>query len=364
MGAGIISSLKQRNLDFQIIGICGPQMIAQGAQSLYPMESINIIGLEGVATNLARIIRLRKKLIDEFLRVNLDVFIGIDAPDFNLKVERILRRAGVPALHYVSPTIWAWRSYRVGKIKQSVSKMLTIYPFEGKLYEQYNIPYQYVGHPLADLIAKKDFSKCRKNLGFNSSDVVVAILPGSRLNEVKRLSPVFLEVATRLASLRLGIKFVTPLASEVISREFHGIIRDQGQKIKIQTVEKHAQEAIAASDVVLTASGTAALEAALIGKPVVVAYIVSKFTYLMVQILGHVKHYSILNHLCETAMVPEFIQKEANMENLADSVMQYLDNQELRNSLTHQFAKIAQQLCCNANDRVADEIVKIARHGK
>ena len=176
MGAGIISSLKQRNLDFQIIGICGPQMIAQGAQSLYPMESINIIGLEGVATNLTRIIRLRKKLLDEFLRVNLDVFIGIDAPDFNLKVERILRQARVPVLHYVSPTIWAWRSYRVGKIKRSVSKMLTIYPFEGKLYEQYNIPYQYVGHPLADLIAKKDFSKCRGNLGFNSSDVVVAIL--------------------------------------------------------------------------------------------------------------------------------------------------------------------------------------------
>ena len=189
-------------------------------------------------------------------------------------------------------------------------------------------------------------------------------MPGSRLSEVRRLSPVFLEVATRLASLRPGIKFVTPLASEVISREFHGIIKNQGQQIKIETVEKHAQEAIAASDVVLTASGTAALEAALIGKPVVVAYKVSKFTYWMVQILGHVKHYSILNHLCETAIVPEFIQKEANLENLTNAVTRYLDNQELRDSLVHQFAKIAQQLCCNANDKVADEIVKIARHGK
>ncbi len=363
LGAGLIGALQAKNLDFQVIGICGPAMTALGAQSLFPMDSLNIVGVEGLAREFRRIARLRKEVVNEFVQSNVDIFVGIDAPDFNLGVERQLKEKGIPALHYVSPTIWAWRGYRIHKIKKSVSKMLTIYPFESQIYQQHNIPFKYVGHPLADALSEVDFSDCRKHLGFQKGDIVVAILPGSRINEVRRLSGVFVAAAELMHSRLPGVKFATPIASQETGEEFRNALRQHGTNIDIQVVENRSHEVMAAADVVLLASGTAALEAALIGKPVVVAYRVSKLTYFLVKLLGNTKNYSVLNHLGETAIIPEFIQRDATAKNLANAVLHYLDDTEYREMVVKKFQEFHKQLRCNANQKAADEVIRMLNQG-
>lgn len=363
LGAGLIGALQSRNLDFQVVGICGPAMTALGAQSLFPMDSLNIVGVEGLAREFRRIVRLRKEIVNEFLQSNVDIFVGIDAPDFNLSVERRLKEKGIPALHYVSPTIWAWRGYRIRKIKKSVTKMLTIYPFESQYYQQHNIPFKYVGHPLADALSEVDFSGCRKQLGFQEGDIVVAILPGSRINEVRRLSDVFVAAAELMQRQIPELKFIAPLASVETQEEFKNALAQRNSNIDIQLVEKKSHEVMAASDVVLLASGTAALEAALIGKPVVVAYRVSNLTYFLVKLLGNTENYSILNHLGETAVIPEFIQRDATAENLASAVLRYLDDEEYRESIVRKFQEFHKVLRCNANQKAADEVIRTLNLG-
>lgn len=361
LGAGLIQALRRRGVEFEVFGICGPAMMQEGARAMYTLDRINAIGLEGLASRVVKILRCRSDLIKEMLRVRPDVFVGIDAPDFNLEVESRLTRAGIPAIQYVCPTIWAWRAYRARKIKRAAAKVLTIYPFEGDLLDKHQIPHSYVGHPLADSVVATGDGGCRDKFGFAAEDTVVAMLPGSRMVEVERLSGIFIEVAKRLASRREGMRIIVPAATSQIRTFLERLVAKDGSAPPMRLVEGQSLDAMACSDVVLLASGTAALEAALMEKPLVVAYKVSMKTYLLVKALGTVKHYSILNHLADGPVVPEYMQGDATAENLSRELERLLDDAPYRESMIASFAEIRARLKRSASDGAASEIEKVLR---
>ena len=360
LAANLIRALRSHNLRFKVVGICGPNMIREGAQALYTIDNISTIGFEGLMTKAVRILAIRMKLINTLLdEIKPDIYIGVDAPDFNLNVEKQLREAGIPTVQYVAPTIWAWRKYRIHTIKTAVSRLLTIYPFESELYQKSDVPYAYVGHPLADEIGKRKPRQTRHQFGYNRRDTVIAILPGSRMTEVRHLAPVFIETAHKLSKNYRNLKFISPLTSDPIYRHFENILKETAPKLPIQLVNGNSLDVIAAADVVLLASGTAALEAALSRKPVVVAYKVSQISYLFIRLLGHVKHYCVLNHLSRSPVIPEFMQSNCTVENLCMELKRFLNDSQYTDSVLQKFDEITQELKCGANRRAAAEVVDV-----
>ncbi|MDH3689673.1 MAG: lipid-A-disaccharide synthase [Gammaproteobacteria bacterium] len=362
LGAGLIRALQKRVPEARFVGICGPNMQAVGATSLYPMDSISIMGVDGLLRNLIRIIRIRRRLLRYFLSDPPDIFIGIDVPDFNLGLERRLKRASIKTVHYVSPTVWAWRSYRIRKIRRSVSHMLTLFPFEEEFYKRHNVPVTFVGHPIADEIDNMDESNdCRSALGLPPDGSVVALLPGSRLSELHRHTELFANTAAWILERNPNVRFVAALVDQPMQSYFRSFLQAQGMELPIYLVVGRAREAMAASDTVLLASGTAALEAALLNKPMVVTYKVSKITYLLVRLFAHVKHFSMPNNLLENPIVPEFIQDSANPESLGKAVEEYLLDKTKVNQLQQQFAQIRSLLQRNANERAAGAVMSLMR---
>ncbi len=362
LASGLIDALTRRGMDFEIVGICGPLMMQRSARALHSLDSISAIGVEGLFWKIAKILKVRRSLIRELLQYRPDVYIGVDAPDFNLGIELRLRRAGIPTVQYVSPTVWAWRGYRIRKIKRAAMRVLTIYPFESELFERHRVPYCYVGHPLADALRPGGQEAARRKFGYDAQDTVVAILPGSRMVEVKHLGPLFAQVAALAAWRDSNLKFISPAATAEIRAEFESAIGGQPDCPSVRIVDGDSIDVMKAADAVVLASGTAALEAALLGKPLVVAYKVSRLSYLLVKLLGTTKHYCVLNHLLRQPQVPEFMQADATADNIASELGRLLEDAEYRTRQVNAFAEISAGLECGANDLAAREIAQVLGH--
>lgn len=364
LAAGLVRALKDLIPNIEIEGIGGPMMAREGVRILHPMDTISIMGVDGLARSLGQILRIRRELCERFVASPPDVFVGVDVPDFNLGLERKLRLAGIPTVHYVSPTVWAWREYRVRKIKRSVDLMLTLFPFEADYFRARGVPVSFVGHPLADEIPERiDRRAARAALGIDAQ-YVVALLPGSRTSELKRLGGLFIDAATRLHEPGdRDICFLAPFINTATRDFFQKLLTAKAPHLPVRLLESQSRQVLAASDLALLASGTAALEAALHKVPMVVAYKVSWFTSLVVRMFARVRHFSMPNHLLDEPIVPELLQGNATVARLTAEMERYLGDAALRGETERILSRIPRMLRCGASQRAAREIAAVAgRH--
>lgn len=360
LGAALMAAIKQRLPEAVFTGIAGPRMIEQGCRALFPAEKLAVMGLVEVLGHYRELSRIRKQLIRDFLADPPDVFIGIDAPDFNLGLEGALRRGAIPTVHYVSPSVWAWRRYRLKKIARSTDLMLTLFPFEAAFYEEHHIPVRYVGHSLADAIPlEADRAGARRQLGLPQQDEVVALLPGSRMTEVRMLGEVFIAAAKRLRERRPRLRFVAPLATAATRALFTEQLRDSDLPITI--VDGQSQQALAAADAAMVASGTATLEALLLKCPMVMAYRLKPLTYWLAKRLVKVPYFSLPNLLAQRALVPELIQEAATAERLAQAVETHLDDKPASARLIAEFRAIHLGLRRDAARQAAHAVLALLK---
>ena len=363
LGAGLIRAIRAQVPDAQFEGVAGPAMIAAGCDPLEDAEMLAVMGLIEPLKVIPRLLRLRRNLAQRWRDSPPDVFVGIDAPDFNFGLEKKLRRSGVPTVHYVSPSIWAWRAGRIKTVREAADRVLCILPFEKPIYDQHGIDAVFVGHPKADTIdASIDIASARERLGLPEEGPLVAVLPGSRTSEVSRLGPLFAAAAARLAEADDRIHFVTPVATPKLRAMITSQLEQSGAAGRFTMVDGGSIEAMAAADVVLLASGTAALEAALLCKPIVAAYRVAATTAMLVRVLKLVKldYVTIPNLLTETPLIPEFIQDAATPLALAEAVRALLDDPERRSAIAGRFAKLRSDLALGADERAARAVIEIA----
>lgn len=363
LGAGLISAIKARYPDATFEGVAGPEMVAAGCDQWEPAESLAVFGLVEPLARLPRLLRLRKSLVKRWRESPPDVFVGIDAPDFNLVLEKKLRAFGIKTVHYVSPSIWAWRPGRIKTIEAAADKVLCILPFEKSLYDDVDVEAIFVGHPKADEAPDNvDKAAAREALGL-SADEVVAVLPGSRSGEIARLGAVFVDAATILASARTNIQFVTPIATPALRPAIEASIAAAGLSDKFMLLDGDSQLAMSAADVVMLSSGTAALESALLGKPTVAAYRVGRISWAIVVQMGMLKltHYTLPNLLTEEPLVPEFIQDRAKPEDIALAVSELLDDPNRRQIISDRFARLRVELAQNTDQRAADAVIELAK---
>ncbi|MDR0439387.1 MAG: lipid-A-disaccharide synthase [Candidatus Accumulibacter sp.] len=330
LGGHLIEALRARLPNAYFCGIGGPKMIGQGFDAWFPQEPLAVRGYVEVLKRYREISGIRRELKRRLLTGAPDVFVGIDAPDFNLALERALKRRGVPAIHYVSPSIWAWRGKRIRMIGKSVSRVLTLFPFEAALYERENIPVTYVGHPLADILPVEDVrGKARELLGIPRQQPVFALLPGSRQSELEYMADTFIETAKLVREHLPDVGFLVPLATRETRLLFEAALyRRQARELPVRLLFGHAHEAMAASDAVLAASGTATLEAALLKRPMVIAYKMAPLTYRLMRRMGYLPYVGLPNILAGRFVVPEFIQDAAVPENLAPALLGFLNDKE------------------------------------
>ncbi|BAU76209.1 lipid-A-disaccharide synthase [Metapseudomonas furukawaii] len=355
LGSTLMQALKARHPDVRFIGVGGPRMQAEGLESYFPMERLAVMGLVEVLGRLPELLARRKRLIQTLIDERPDVFIGIDAPDFNLGVELKLRRAGIRTVHYVSPSVWAWRQNRVLKIREGCDLMLTLFPFEARFYEEKGVPVRFVGHPLADAIPlEADRAAARNALDLPLDSPLVALMPGSRGGEVGKLGSLFLDAAERLRSVRPGIRFVLPCASPERRQQVEAMLA--GRDLPLKLLDGRSHEALAACDAVLIASGTATLEALLYKRPMVVAYKVAPLTYRILKRLVRSPYVSLPNLLAQRLLVPELLQDAATAEALAQTLSPLLDDGEIQ---THGFDVIHRALRQDASREAADAILKL-----
>ena len=324
LGSGLMRAIKARHPDAQFIGVGGPLMEAEGMRSYFPMERLSVMGLVEVLGRLKELLARRKLLIQTLIDEKPDVFIGIDAPDFTLNIELKLRQAGIKTVHYVSPSVWAWRQKRVLKIREGCDLMLTLLPFEARFYEEKGVPVRFVGHPLADTIPlEADRDAARAELGLGEGPVV-ALMPGSRGGEVGRLGALFFDAAERLLAQRPGIRFVLPCASPQRRAQIELLL--QGRDLPLTLLDSRSHVALAACDAVLIASGTATLEALLYKRPMVVAYRLAPLTYWILKRMVKSPYVSLPNLLAQRLLVPELLQDAATADALAQTLLPLLDN--------------------------------------
>ncbi len=363
LGAGLIRAIRERRPDATFEGVAGPLMQAAGCKALYPAETLAVMGLIEVLKHLPRLLKVRSHLKRHFLSDPPDVFVGIDSPDFNLGLEEALRRQGIPTVHYVSPSIWAWRPKRVFKVGRAADLTLALLPFEPSLYDKHGFKATFVGHPLADSVpAQPDRRALREELHLPQDQPVLAILPGSRRSEVERLGPVFLETAAWLSQKKPELRFVIPAATPALNQLLKRQIRALQPDLPVTLVEGHSHEALGAADASLLASGTAALEALLLRCPMVVAYKVSSLTYNLVMGLGllKIKNVSLPNLLAERDLVPEFMQARANADELGPAVLKLLDDKQARDTQLRGLEALTGVLRVGADTRAADAVLKLA----
>lgn len=365
LGAGLIRSLRKRYPNARFVGIGGDEMIAEGFHSLIPMERLSVMGLVEVLGRLRELFAIRARLMDYLLTTPPDVVIGIDAPDFTLGVEERCRRAGIPSVHYVSPSVWAWRQKRIFRIARSVDLMLTLLPFEAKFYEDHGVPVAFVGHPLADVVPMEtDTAGAREKLGLAQDRPVLAILPGSRGGEVERLGGLFLETARLLQAVHPELQLVVPCVNREREVQVRALADALEVKLPLTLVRGRSREVMAAADVVLLASGTATLEAMLLKKPMVVGYRLNNLTYALVFRLVKVSWASLPNLLAGRELVPELLQDNATPERLAEAVLERLDNPDERQRLKQAFTELHEQLRRNADERAADAVSSLMQENR
>lgn len=357
LGAGLIRSLRIRYPSARFVGIGGDDMIAQGFHSLVPMERLSVMGLVEVLGRIRELFSIRARLLDYFFATPPDVVIGIDSPDFTLTIERRCREAGIPTVHYVSPSVWAWRQKRIFKIAKSVDLMLTLFPFEARFYEEHQVPVSFVGHPLADRIPMiPETGKARQELGLDDHAPLIAVLPGSRAGEVERLGTLFLEAARWIQDKRPDVQLVIPCVNRDREKQVRDLVEALDVKLPVTIVRGKSREVMAASDVVLLASGTATLEAMLLKKPMVVGYRLSGVSYALLSRLVKVPHVALPNLLAQQALVPELLQDDATAEALGSAVLERLENQQERQRLVDAFTELHQTLKQDADEKAAQAI--------
>ena len=355
LGAHFIDALKNDHPRLHAAGIAGPRMIEAGVEAVYPSDKLAVNGYVEVLRHLPELLWIRSRIARYFLRERPRVFIGIDAPDFNFTLETKLKLAGIPTVHFVSPSIWAWRPERIHRIKQAVSHMLVVFPFEEAIYHDAGIPVTYVGHPLADVIPMEpDTAGARETLGL-ASGPVVALLPGSRLSEVSRHARLMLDAAERILRHHPDAQFVLPAASEagakLIRQAAHGL------QLPLHILAGQSHTALAACDVALVASGTATLEAALFKKPMVITYRVPALTATMMRKKALLPWIGLPNILVRDFVVPERVQEAATPDNLATDALAWLGDAPRRAAVTETFRTMHANLRCNASARIAEALV-------
>lgn len=359
LGAGLVKSLKQQFPDARFVGIGGPKMIAEGFESLYPMERLSVMGLFEVLGRLGELLKIRKQLFNTLMDIKPDVFIGIDAPDFNLKLEQKFKANNIKAVHYVSPSVWAWREKRVFKIKQSVDLVLCLFPFEVDFYHKHGVPAVCVGHTLADAIEMEpDTQLARTTLELPSEGPVVALLPGSREGEVARLGELFLQTAELIKKQVPSVKFVLPAANEERFQQLTNMLADH-ESLSVKLLHGQSREAMASSDTILMASGTAALEGMLFKKPLVVSYKLSALTAYIVRKMLKQPFVSLPNLLAGKELVPELLQEVATPENLSTAVLNFLQNEHASSHLKAEFAQLHKLLKRDADVAAARAITEL-----
>jgi len=360
LGAGLVKSLKERYPDAEFEGIGGPLMQSHGFKSFVPMERLSVMGLVEVLGRLFELLKVRRDLVRYWKKSPPDVFIGIDAPDFNLTLEQKLREAGIKTAHYVSPSVWAWREKRVFKIAKAVDLMLTLFPFEAKFYEKHDVPVTFVGHHLADKIPLETPSApARENLGLDTTRPVVCLMPGSRGGEVARLGQLFLQTAERMLQKRNDLQFIIPAASVERRNQIEAQLAEFPVNLPVKVVLGQSHTCMAAADTILLASGTATLEAMLLKKPMVVSYIVAPLTYKILKRLVTQEFVSLPNLLAGRELVPEYLQHDATAENLAEALLVRLEDSDAMHQLHETFLFIHRQLKRNADHEAAAAIAEL-----
>ncbi|TDR50171.1 lipid-A-disaccharide synthase [Halomonas ventosae] len=358
LGAGLMRALKARHPGVAFRGIGGPRMIAEGIDSRFPLETLSVMGLVEVIRHLPGLVRVRRTLRQDALDWQPDIMVGIDAPDFNLGLERQLREAGLTTAHYVSPSVWAWRQGRIKGISRAVDAMLTFLPFEAAFYARHRVPVAFVGHPLADeLPLHNDRTATRADLGLSGAEQVLAVLPGSRASEIRFLGETFLAAAERLCAGRPGLKVVIPAATPARRAELEGLVAEHPALAdRLSLVDGQAREAMVASDAVLLASGTAALEAMLCHRAMLVAYRMAPMTHWLARRLVKTEWISLPNLIAREALVPELIQDAASPDAIAAGLGEMLDDPAGRAALEARFAAMHAGLQRDASRRAAEAI--------
>jgi len=366
LGAGLITAVRERVPDAVFEGVAGPEMTAAGCEHWADSDELAVMGVVEPLKHLPRLLRLRRSLISRWRESPPDVFVGIDAPDFNLGLEAALKASGIRTMHYVSPSIWAWRAGRIRKIRKAADCVICILPFEPALYEEQGMNAVFVGHPKADVLSPDiDVPAVRRALGLPEECRVVAMLPGSRGSEVTRLAPVFAAAAAIIAAREEDVHFVTPVAAPKLRPLIEESLRQHAVADRFTLVDGRSIESMSAADFVLLASGTAALESALLGKPTVAAYRVAAFTALLVKTfrLLKVARFTLPNLLTGETLVPEFIQDDAEPGAIASEVIDLLNDPGRCAAIRERFAKLRDELAMNANARAADALISLKEQG-
>jgi len=360
LGAHFIAALKQNHPHLRTAGIAGPRMVEAGVEAIYPSEKLAVNGYVEVLRHLPELLWIRSRITRHFLRERPRAFVGIDAPDFNFTLETKLKQAGIPTVHFVSPSIWAWRPERIHRIKQAVSHMLVVFPFEEKIYQDAGIPVTYVGHPLADVIPLEPDTDAARTALALAAGPVVALLPGSRLSEVARHARLMLDAAVRIRQRHPDAQFVLPAASEAAAR----LIRQaqQGLDLPLHILAGQSHTALAACDVALVASGTATLEAALFKKPMVITYRVPALTAYLMRKKALLPWIGLPNILARDFVVPERVQEAATPENLANDALAWLNDAARRAATTEIFRTLHLSLRQNASTRIAEALEPYLEH--
>ncbi len=360
LGAGLLSVLRESHPSLEAVGVGGPLMMQQGFRSLYDIEGLSVMGFVDPLLRLPELLKMRHGLIDHFKKNPPDVFIGIDAPDFNLGIERELHDAGIPTVHYVSPSVWAWRKRRIHKIKKCVDLMLTLLPFEADFYRTHQVPVQFVGHPLADSIPfEPDQSAARDRLGLGNNRTYIAILPGSRKKELQYLAETFILAAQKMLQEKPAIQFITSSANAARDADMRTACARLAPLLPIHFFMNQTHDVLAASNLVLATSGTVTLEAMLFKRPMVIAYRMAAFNYWIAKKLVKIPFIGLPNLLENTLLIPEFIQDAATPEALSAALMDFLDHPEKIDALQKTFLSWHQTLRCNANKTAAKAVLHL-----
>lgn len=356
LAAGLIKQLKLQYPNATFEGIAGPKMLAQGCHSLFEMEELSVMGLIEVLPKLRRLMFIRKSLLHYFLENPPDVFIGVDAPDFNLGLEAKLKAQNIKTVHYVSPTVWAWREKRIFKIAKATNLVLSIFPFEKQVYDKHNIPCEFVGHTMADDIElKPDQIKARQSLQILDKQLVLAVLPGSRKREVETLLDIFIKASLLLKPQLEDFKVVIPVVNRQRKAQVDDYIRQHLPELDIQIVIGHARDVMVAADAVLLASGTATLEAMFCKKNMVAAYKLSGLTYQMMKWLYKAKYFTLPNVLADEQLIPELLQDDVNPQTIAALLLPMLKEKdsEAQQALIGKFETLHQSLRKGADHQAA-----------
>ncbi len=368
LGSSLMQAIKAKCPDVQFEGIGGTLMLEQGFKSHFPMDRLSVMGFVEPLKRLPELLRIRRYIKEHFIANPPDLFIGIDSPDFTLNIELALREAGILTAHYVSPSVWAWRQGRVKKIAKAVDRMLTLLPFEAEFYHRHNVPVTFVGHPLADQMTIDDGElaqqklAARETLSLAPEKTVIALLPGSRGGEVGLLGQPFIETARWCLHQRADLTFIIPAANESRKQQLQALLQEHGKGLAITLVDGQSKTVMAAADVVLMASGTTTLEALLLKKPMVVAYRLATFTYMIASRLVKSPFFSLPNLLAGEALVPEVLQDNVRPEMLGPLLLERLQDEQQRHQLAERFTEIHRALKLNASERAADVLLTMIQN--